>query len=84
MADGNPATMNCTCVIMVDESAAAKIIGKQGNTIKGIRVASGCQVNTDRQGDKPDGQREVQVIGTLPGMQVALGMIQSSLLQPKM
>lgn len=76
-----PATMTCTCQIMVDDNAAAKIIGSKGSVIKSIRAASGCQVNTDRQGDRADGNREIQVIGTLPGIQVALAMIQGQILQ---
>lgn len=73
-------SLETTTQIILEEHLIGKVIGQGGAVIKNIRSASNCSITTDRTGERGDGRREIQVTGSLPQLQIALGMIQSAVI----
>lgn len=64
-----------TLVITLDNNSCGKVIGPAGEPIRSLRQAVGCQVTTDKKGERSDGNREIRVEGALISVLQAANVI---------
>lgn len=75
--DGGPREGGIQKSVAVPRDMITRIIGAQGMTIKHIRSASGCRINTDRDMNVPGhpGQQEIRFEGSEQQVDTAIAMV---------